>query len=50
MDDSAFGWEGHIGYGFVRVLHHKMADDGTSGVAGGATFGAAGVRNDLLLS
>lgn len=50
MDDSAFGWEGHIGYGFVRVLRHKKADDGTSGVVGGATFGADGVRNDLLRS
>lgn len=50
MDGSAFGWEGHIGYGFVRVLCRKKADDGTSGVADGATFGADGVQNDLLLN
>lgn len=50
MDDSAFGWVGHIEYEFVRVLRHKKADDGTSGVAGGATFGADVVQNGPLLS
>jgi hypothetical protein len=34
----------------VRAPRHKKADDGTSGVVGGATFGADGVRNDLLQS
>jgi hypothetical protein len=49
-DDSASGWAGHIEYVFVKVLVHKKADDGTSGVVGGATSGADGVRNDLLQS